>query len=235
MPIRSGNRREKRIAAAFPIRLWGLDANGRPFIEASKTGNVSRSGALLHDVPTQLNAGDIIGLQCEGKKHRFRVVWTGKQGTTEAGNVGLQCLEAGTWIWEKLRLPVDDVDVYTRPPQSERRLVNRAQCFLSAEMVCDGTRVLAFVRDLSLGGCYVATSYLFNLEANVSIGLWLAEQNKIWIDGVVVSRHAGSGMGIKFLGLTRRNFEVVEQFMRELSPQEKSSSVRIWLPAGDPQ
>lgn len=116
MSIGMGKRREKRVAAVLPIRLWGLDANGRPFIEASSTGNVSRSGALLRDVPAKLAVGDIIGLRCKQKKYRFRVVWTGKQGTSEAGSVGLQCLDSGSWIWEDLRLSLDDVDIYARPP-----------------------------------------------------------------------------------------------------------------------
>lgn len=227
MSIGAGNRREKRIAAVFPIRLWGLDANGRPFIEASKTVNVSRSGALLQGVPTKLNAGDVIGLRCNGKKYRFRVVWTGKNGTSEAGNVGLQSLEAGAWIWEELRLPLSDIDIYTRPLEAERRLVNRTNCFLSAELVCSGTRMLAFVRDISFGGCYIATSFMFSLEASVSIALWLDEQNKIWIDGIVVSTHPASGMGIKFLGLTRPNLKALERIVEQLTTQENPLPVDI--------
>ena len=143
---------------------------------------------------TKLNTGDVIGVRCNGKKYRFRVVWFGKQGTPEAGNVGLQSLESGAWIWDDLRLPLNDFDVYTRPPESERRLINRAKCFVSAEVVCDGTRVLAFVRDLSLGGCYIGSAFPFPLEAKLGIALWLDEQIKIWTDGIVVSRHAGIGM-----------------------------------------
>lgn len=228
MRIGAGNRREKRVAAVFPIRLWGLDANGRPFIEASSTVNVSRSGVRLGDVPAKLTVGDTIGLRCKQKKYRFRVVWTGQQGTSEAGNIGLACLESGEWIWEDLRLPLDDADIYTRPPESERRLISRAKCFLSAEVVCDGTRVLAFIRDLSLGGCYVATSVPFQLEAKISIALWLDEQIKIWTDGIVISRHPGIGMGVKFLGLTRQNVETLERCMSNLSQDD--TPVRLWLP-----
>src|SRR5215469_3866996 len=120
-----GNRREKRLAAIFPIRLWGMDANGRPFIEASKTVNVSRSGAMLRDIPANLVVGDVIGLKCNQKKYKFRVIWIGKTGRTDAGNVGLQSLDSGEWIWEDLNLPADNIDIYSRPPESERRLVNR--------------------------------------------------------------------------------------------------------------
>src|SRR5579863_2690706 len=107
-----GNRREKRIGAVFPVRLWGMDAWGRPFIEATRTSNISRSGVLLGDVPATLAVGDIVGLTYGDKKHRFRVVWTGKIGTPEASNVGLQSLDSGKWIWD-LKLPADAVDIYS--------------------------------------------------------------------------------------------------------------------------
>ncbi len=85
-----GNRREKRVAAVVPVRLWGMDAQGRPFIEISRTVNISRSGVLLGDIPAKLSIGDIVGLTYAEKKHKFRVIWTGKAETPEAANVGLQ-------------------------------------------------------------------------------------------------------------------------------------------------
>jgi len=49
-------------------------------------------------------------------------------------------------------------------------------------------------------------------------------------DGIVVSRHAGIGMGINFLGLTRLNLKALEHFMKELSPEKSPRS--HWLPSG---
>ncbi len=218
MPQNSSSRPEKRIAAVFPIRLWGVDANGRPFIEASKTVNVSPSGMRLCDVPTKLGVGDVIDLNCNERKYRFRVVWIGTAGTSEAGSMGLQSLESGEWIWEELNLPAEDVDIYSQPPESERRLVNRVRCFLSAEVVCEGVgqKALAFVRDLSLGGCYVAMTFPFPVESNVSIAVRLNEQTKICVDGIVISSHPGAGMGMKFLGISRRNLIALEDCLKEL-------------------
>ena len=233
----AGKRREKRIAAALPIRLWGLDARGRPFIEAAKTTNVSRSGVLLKGLPTKLVVGDTIGLRCQEKKYRFRVVWIAAEGTPEAGNIGLQSLESGKWIWEDLNLPADDQDVYARPPQEERRLVNRVRCFLSAEVVCDRPpqRVMAFVRDLSVGGCYIAMPFPFPLETTVSIALWLDEQTKIWADGIVISSHPSTGMGVKFLGLSRQNLEAIDGCVKQLSHADADTSFsRLSIPPGRP-
>jgi hypothetical protein len=87
-----GSRREKRMSAMFPIRLG---AWMRPSLKPRKAVNVSRSRAMLKDVPAKLSVGDIIGLTCNGKKYRFRVVWTAKTGSAERGNVGLQSLDSG--------------------------------------------------------------------------------------------------------------------------------------------
>src|SRR5438270_8318708 len=213
-----GNRRHKRISAAIPVRLWGMDARGRPFIEVSKTENVSRTGVLLRGVPAKLALGDIIGLRCNEKKYQFRVVWTGMEGTADAGNVGLQSLDPGKWIWDTLRLPLDDIDIYARPPESERRLLNRVKCILSAEVLgSPGIKVLAFVTNIGPGGCYVSMSQPFALEMQVSIAVWLDEHRKSWLDGIVVSSHPQAGMGIKFLGLSRRNFEALDHYIQSLS------------------
>ena len=217
-----GNRRENRIAAVFPIRLWGMDTNGRPFIEATTTVNVSRRGTLLTDVPTKLGVGDTIGLKCNQKIFRFRVVWIGTAGTSDDGNLGLQSLEPGDGIWEDLNLPADDTDIYSRPVESERRLVNRVRCFLSAEVVCEGAgqKVLSFIRNISLGGCYVAMTFPFPVEAKVSIAMRLDEQTKIWTDGIVISSHPSTGMGVKFLGLSRPNLDALQRCIKELAEPE---------------
>jgi hypothetical protein len=110
-----------------------MDASGRPFIEAASTVNVSRKGSLLKDVPAKLAVGDVVGLTSGEQKGKFRVVWVGQAGTSEASHVGLQSLEFGKDIWDLSQL-ADGVDTYTRPPQHEHRLLTRLKCSLSAEV-----------------------------------------------------------------------------------------------------
>ena len=63
------------------------------------------------------------------------MVWTGEEGTALAGNVGLQSLDPKRWIWDGVRLPLDDIDFYFRKAEEERRLLTRTRCFLSAEVL----------------------------------------------------------------------------------------------------
>lgn len=207
-----GKRRHKRIPANLSVRVWGMDARGRPFIEVSRTKNVSRSGVLLDAIPAKLADGDIIGLRCNEKKYQFRVVWTGKEGTVDAGSVGLQSLEPGKWIWEGLHLPIDDADIYARPPQLERRKFRRVKCLISAEVVGKGVaqKALAFATNISPTGCYISMPHPFPPETRLSVALWLDEQHKVWVDGIVVSSHSQVGMGVKFLSLTRRTIDLIE-------------------------
>jgi PilZ domain len=151
-------------------------------------------------------------------------------GRKDAGNVGLQCLGSGEWIWADLKLSTDDVDIYARPPESERRLVSRVNCFLSAEVVCDraGQKTLALVRDLSLGGCYVAMTFPFPLEARVSIAVWLDERTKVWINGIVISSHASTGMGVKFVDVSHANLLTIDRFLKNMTEPD-APSVRIWV------
>jgi hypothetical protein len=128
-----GKRNEKRIEAVRPIRLWGMDANGRPFIEAATTLNVSRTGALLKGVPAKLAVGEILALKFGERKCRFRVVWIGQAGTAEQGHLSLQSLEPERYIWD-MKLPASNIDTYTHPQNVERRLLKRLQCWVSAEV-----------------------------------------------------------------------------------------------------
>ena len=190
-----------------------MDAKGRPFIEAAVTANVSRKGVLLQHVPAHLAVGDLVGLTYAQRRHKFRVIWTGAAGTVDEGRVGLQALESSDWIWE-VKLPADDSDMYMRPPECDHRLTERVKCFLSAEISADkAQRVLVFVRDLSLGGCYLGMTAPLPLQSKLSMALWLDEQTKVCAEGIVVSSHPGEGMGIKFLGLSRANLAALETFM----------------------
>src|SRR5215472_6038127 len=182
-----GNRSEKRITAIYPIRLWGMDANGRPFIEAATTLNVSRTGVLLKDVPAKLAVGDVIALRFGEQKCRFRIVWIGQAGTSEAGNLGLQSLQPHKYIWD-LKLPCPSIDIYTRRRQCERRLSRRLRCSISTQVGSGGSAgsVGAFITDISLGGCYISMSTPFALEAKLTIAIWLDERMKIWADGIVI-------------------------------------------------
>lgn len=224
MSRNSGSRKEKRIEAVYPIRLWGMDGNGKPFIEAASTLNVSRSGALVKDAPSRLSIGDTVALRSGDRKCRFEVIWLGRSGTLDEGYLGLKSVEDGKTIWDPKVLDgsEEEIDTYIRPPQRENRLLARLKCSLSAEVGSDSSlsRARTFITDISIGGCYVSMPSPCAVESKLTIALWLDDRTKVWIDGIVISHHKGLGMGVKFLNLSRKNFEGLNRMIAQLAQAE---------------
>lgn len=96
-------RREDRIELALPVRIFGIDAQGRPFNVRTETVDVTRLGARIHNVTCFSEPGEIVGIQFEDKKARFRVMWIGAPGSEKEGDIGVQLLESEKPIWEGLR------------------------------------------------------------------------------------------------------------------------------------
>lgn len=93
-------RRESRVDTALPVRIWGVDSHFRPFMQLASVRNISSLGAVLQNVRSHIKPGAILDVQYDGQKAQFRVVWTGKAGTMEAGEVGLQRLADEPSIWD---------------------------------------------------------------------------------------------------------------------------------------
>ena len=83
-----GQRRTSRDERIVPVRLWGMDVSGQPFIEAVWTHNVSTDGALLKGIRRKLQAGDIVGITYAQKKARLRVVGSDKLDRLKKATLG---------------------------------------------------------------------------------------------------------------------------------------------------
>jgi hypothetical protein len=88
---------QPRVNTALPVRIWGVDANGRPFMQLATVRNISEQGILLDGVHTQLKAGEVVDLQYNDRKAEFLVVWTGQQ---RRGEVGLFNLPSQPCLWD---------------------------------------------------------------------------------------------------------------------------------------
>jgi len=93
-------RRESRVDAALPVRIWGVDGYSRPFMQLGSVRNISSLGAVLQNVRSQVKPGEILDVQYAGQKAQFRVVWAGRPGTMEAGEIGLERLPEEPYIWD---------------------------------------------------------------------------------------------------------------------------------------
>ena len=55
--------------------------------------DVSHHGARIDRTTLRLQPGDRVHLLSESQDARFRVIWVGKPGTREEGQVGLQIID----------------------------------------------------------------------------------------------------------------------------------------------
>jgi hypothetical protein len=96
-PARS-ERREKRLHVAVPVKVF-LDPN-TPNYQLCCTYEISNFGARLVAVSGVTRVGQIIFLQRHSRRARYKVMWIGEPKTQQAGQIGVEAMEAGNVIWE---------------------------------------------------------------------------------------------------------------------------------------
>lgn len=98
-------RKAKRLFLYFPIEISGVDREGQPFLERTKTEDISEIGCRL-DTKTQVRCGDVMEIKLmappgtlfpEEAPHQFEVMWV---KPTKAGwSVGARKIQDGK-IWK---------------------------------------------------------------------------------------------------------------------------------------
>ena len=94
-----GRRHEDRLQVNLPVRVWGMDRNGKPFIQSAHVVDVTRLGGRLRDLYCLDKKGDVIRVQHGSQKANFKITWIGHPGTSEDGQVGIYCIEPDKYIW----------------------------------------------------------------------------------------------------------------------------------------
>jgi PilZ domain len=212
-----GRRKEPRTQARLPVKLWGTDAQGRPFIEPVHTRNVSMDGALLEGVHCSLRAGDEVGLTYGEKKGRFKVAWVGEKGERE-NQVGLEAVNKGKCIFD-VRVEAPGPDPFMHGGRGERRQHPRFVCNASIEIRVAGAvaPLRGKLADLSLGGCYAEMMNPLRVGTKLELAIWLESSAKISTAGMVTSSHAGFGVGIKFIGMLSADRECLREYLQKQS------------------
>jgi len=69
------HRQEQRAQRDLAVEVTGRDANGTPFTQSATATNTSRSGALLSGLSREMRPGDLLLVEYQQRKARFKVVW----------------------------------------------------------------------------------------------------------------------------------------------------------------
>ena len=210
-------RREPRKDIRVPVRIFGTDVSGKPFNENVFTVNVSRGGAMVIEVRTQLKVGETIGIVYGQKKSRYQVRWVGAPSGPNANLAGLESVKTEDLLWD-FPLPAAGADDAVKARAiNERRQNPRMRCSLSVELhpATQENRIWGRVADISLGGCFVEMSSPVKEGTQLRLALWL-DDKKIWARGKIAGVRLGSGVGIQFLEMKDEDRDQLKRYVETL-------------------
>jgi hypothetical protein len=211
-------RPEPRIDTDLPVRVFGMDSAGKPFFQNVRARNISSNGALLSGIDHPLKPADVIGVQFEQKKARFRVVWVVDAGGIEKNQVGLQMLDGQECPWKDL-LTQQTAPGAEIPKPSNRRRRPRHRINFNLELRDQRMNIPLRVNatDISANGCYIESILPLPVGTNLSLEFWMDEE-RIKSNAIVRTCDPGVGMGIEFLGLTPEMQDAFQKHLEKLDP-----------------
>ena len=194
------HRPEPRLTTDLIVRIWGMSTDGRPFFQNVEARNISNSGALLTGLEHELTAGDVIGVQYNNQKSRFRVVWAISTQPMNKAQIGVQLVEGQECPWKE-KMAAGEPE---KPDGFNKRKFVRHKIKFPIE-VSDQRGGTAHMRtnatDISGRGCYIETQLPLPFGTSLEVTFWI-DSKKIVTPAVVRASDPGVGMGIEFLGLS---------------------------------
>jgi len=229
-------RSEPRTPADEAVRIFGLDTNGQPINQPAKAVDISHHGARLMGVDCWDYPGEVIGVRHGTEKARYRVVWVGKRGTPQQGQVGLLCIESGKYIWG-IAPPAQAAAAAAGAPKTTSFQTGTGVLALAIGGTGKNNRrkdarfhapggvnvkeqhatngQWTMLHDISMGGCYVETTTPLPVAARVEC-LVHSGEFQISARGHVTVSHKLVGMGIQFTDMSPLNRERLHKLMEYL-------------------
>jgi hypothetical protein len=193
------DKRENRVDAPIIVRVWGMDAEGRPFFQNASADNLSAEGALLTGIRHQLKTGEVVGIQYNERKARFKVAWAKDALLPGSVEAGVQILPNQRTPWESMATSGD----YPVAPAGNKRRFQRHKVLFPIEIGFQDSRrshLHTNATDIGGRGCYVETLLPLATGTKVTLIFWV-DSEKIQTVGEVRTSDPGVGMGIEFMAL----------------------------------
>lgn len=93
------SRKQQRVSKMLRVVVKGKDARGNTFKQSSYTIDLSQDGARLDGIGFLTSPGQTIEVRRLWRKKKFRVIWIGQVGSTEANQVGVLGLQTEKDLW----------------------------------------------------------------------------------------------------------------------------------------
>jgi len=95
-------RRELRTQADLAVRIFGRDVSGKLFAQSAVASGISGGGALLSGMAWKVRAGDLIWIEYQDRKARFRIVWVRDSESEHKTQAAVHKLEKEECPWQSL-------------------------------------------------------------------------------------------------------------------------------------
>jgi len=224
--------------AAQSVNVHGVDRHGYPFMQTAQAIRISRDAVELAGIDCLTGAADVVTLEFNRRRCRYRVAWLGCDKDGRGGHAGLKSLDPLTFIFDsETAAPVLPAPPVGEPPttrlsaattinrtQTERRRYQRYAWGANAQVRKKGVPVNTpcKVTDISLGGCYAELMMPFPEGTSVELDLFWQER-RLTIDARVATSHPAIGMGISFIGFSQEQFRLLEELIEDLSGKRPSA------------
>ena len=216
---------ESRFHADLLIRVFGMDADGRPFSQKARARNISDHGARLSELEKRLRPGDVIGVQCGDRKARCKVIWVEDAGLAQKIEVGVKLVEGQPCPWQEERqrqratatAPISR----TAPAAKDKRKFRRVRIPFPIEIRDSrsvGSLLQAQTADIAGNGCYVETLYPLPMKTALNVSFWLNSE-RVQTRALVRTCDGGVGMGIEFIGLDEATQNQLQQLVETLAAE----------------
>jgi hypothetical protein len=201
-----------RIEVHMQVSVWGMTASGEAFIQTARASDAGPYRASLTGIEYEVPVGEILGVEYEGRRARFCVVWTGQAGTPDAGKIEIRPLDLVQNFWGI------DFERLANVQLIERRAAPRYPCRGSISIRQPGApdRISAAVTDISLSGCYIELMETFPVGTRLS-SLLNVESIPIRVVAEVRTAHSGVGMGMRFEEMSESDRAALERLIAKLA------------------
>jgi len=239
------NEPEPRVDVNLPIRVFGMDAEGRPFSQKAQARNISLHGAKVAGLEKQLKPGDVVGVQFGEQKTRCKVIWIVDAGPQKI-EAGVKMVEGQPCPWQK---EMETPQAAAPPPRSlpksedkpseakaaegkptgDKRKFPRQKVPFPIEIRDEqggGAAMKTRTADVNGSGCYVETMMPLPIGKIVTITFWLGSE-QISTPATVRTCDGGVGMGIEFTGLDQATQGRLQQRADAMAADPESSQSKF--------
>jgi len=96
------HRSEPRSNKSLVVTINGMDKTGESFTQNAVATRLSKSGALLSGIVRPMRSGDLVWVEHEGRKSRFKIVWVRNSETPDLIQAAIHLMNSEHCPWAKM-------------------------------------------------------------------------------------------------------------------------------------